>query len=169
MSKIHKSEDLNANPSSLENDEEFLGLRELYNRLKLKYNKDKIFSSLEKEEIFIPTSIFVKQLSSLETISKYLHENKKLSFKKISVLLERSNINIWNSYERSRKKYSAKLKVKDSYLIPLSALINEGFTLLENIVLYLKNNLELSYHEIALVLYRDDRTIWTVYQRAKKK
>ena len=53
-------------------DEEFIGLRELYNRLKLKYDKLEILSFLEQEEIFIPSSIFNKKVSSLEVISKYL-------------------------------------------------------------------------------------------------
>ena len=154
--------------SNLTDDEEFIGLKELYNRLKLKYDKLEILSRLEKEE-FIPLSIFNKKLSSLEVISKYLFENKNLSLKKISELLNRSNRNIWNSYNKSKKKFSKKLFVKESILLPISILRNLDFTLLENIVSYLKENLELSYHEIAVLLHRDDRTIWTVYNRVKKK
>ena len=164
--KRHINVDL---PSSrLINDEEFIGLRELYSRLKLKYDKLEILSSLD-EEIFIPCSIFNKKLSSLEAISKYLFENKNLSLKKISKLLNRSNRNIWNAYNKSKKKFSKKLVVKESILLPISILRNLDFTLLENIVCYLKENLELSYHQIAVLLQRDDRTIWTVYQRARKK
>ena len=96
--------------SELLKNEEFLGLRELYNRLKLKYDKLEILSALE-EEIFIPSSIFNKKLSSLEAISKYLYENKNLSLKKISELLNRSNRYIWNAYNKSKKKFSKKLIV----------------------------------------------------------
>jgi hypothetical protein len=42
-------------------------------------------------------------------------------------------------------------------------------SIFESLVGYMKDSLELSYHKIALLLNRDDRTIWTVYQRAKKK
>ena len=40
---------------------------------------------------------------------------------------------------------------------------------LEAIVEYLKDEKKLTYHEIAVMLNRDDRTIWTCYKRAKKK
>jgi hypothetical protein len=33
----------------------------------------------------------------------------------------------------------------------------------------LKEEKEMTYHKIAEALNRDDRTIWTVYNRAKKK
>ena len=155
--------------SSLIRDEEFIGLRELYNRLKLKYDKLEILSVLDSEEIFIPSSIFNKKLSSLEVISKYLFENKNLSLKNISKLLNRSNRNIWNAYNRSKKKYSKKLVVKESILIPISILRNLDFTLLENIISYLKGKFGFSYHKIAILLQRDDRTIWTVYNRIKKR
>ena len=155
--------------SNLIKDKEFMRLKEPYNRLKLRYGKLEILSALEREEIFIPLSIFNKKLSSLEVISKYLFENRHLSLKKISELLNRSNRNIWNSYNRSKKKFSEELAVKESILIPISILRNLDFTLLEIIVSYLKENLELSYHKIAVLLQRDDRTIWTVYNRVKKK
>jgi len=35
--------------------------------------------------------------------------------------------------------------------------------------MYLKDEKEMSYHEIAEVLNRDDRTVWTCYNRGKKK
>jgi hypothetical protein len=40
---------------------------------------------------------------------------------------------------------------------------------MESVVYYMKDTLDLTYHEIALQLNRDDRTIWTVYNRAIKK
>ena len=40
---------------------------------------------------------------------------------------------------------------------------------LESISEYLKEVQGLSFHEIAFRLGRDDRTIWTCYDRAKKK
>ena len=155
--------------SILLNDIEFLALKESYTKLKLKYSNINILSSLEKEEIFIPLSIFNNKLSSLEVISKYLFENQNLSLIEISKLLNRSNRNIWNSHNRSKKKFPEKLVVKESILMPISILRNLKFMLLENIVLFLKDNLRHSYHEIAVLLKRDDRTIWTVYQRARKK
>ncbi len=40
---------------------------------------------------------------------------------------------------------------------------------MESVVFYMKDSLNMTYHEIALSLNRDDRTIWTVYNRASKK
>ena len=44
-----------------------------------------------------------------------------------------------------------------------------NLSILESIVRYLKETGSLSYHNIAILLKRDDRTIWTVYKRALKK
>ena len=40
---------------------------------------------------------------------------------------------------------------------------------MEAAVSYMKDSLDMTYHEIAVSLNRDDRTIWTVYNRAIKK
>lgn len=40
---------------------------------------------------------------------------------------------------------------------------------LEAVVEYLIDIKKLSFHEVAILLDRDDRTIWTVYRRAKLK
>ena len=53
--------------------------------------------------------------------------------------------------------------------VPVSVLSDRSVSILESLVEYLKNSLGLSYHEIALMLNRDDRTIWTCYNRASKK
>ncbi|MFH1409546.1 MAG: sigma factor-like helix-turn-helix DNA-binding protein [Nanoarchaeota archaeon] len=53
--------------------------------------------------------------------------------------------------------------------IPLAILRDRTVKVLESIVEYLKDVQGLTYHEIAELLNRDDRTIWTVYRRAKQK
>ncbi|MEK6887206.1 MAG: hypothetical protein AABW88_05230 [Nanoarchaeota archaeon] len=53
--------------------------------------------------------------------------------------------------------------------IPISVLSNRSLATLESVVVYLKENLNLTYHQIAELLNRDDRTIWTCYNRASKK
>ncbi|RJQ17200.1 hypothetical protein C4573_04065 [Candidatus Woesearchaeota archaeon] len=61
------------------------------------------------------------------------------------------------------------LDIKKSLDIPSSIFQDRALKVLEILVEYLKEERALSYHEIAVLLNRDDRTIWTVYQRAKKK
>jgi hypothetical protein len=55
------------------------------------------------------------------------------------------------------------------YTIPLSIVCDRNVSIFETIVEYLKDHHGLTYHEIAVLLNRDDRTIWTVYNRAAKK
>lgn len=54
-------------------------------------------------------------------------------------------------------------------MIPTFVLKDRSVSVLEAIVEYLKDHKGLSYHEIGLLLNRNERTIWTCYNRAKKK
>ncbi len=54
-------------------------------------------------------------------------------------------------------------------VIPSLVLRNRKLSALEAIIEYLKEIRKLSYHEISLILNRDERNIWTIYNRAKKK
>ena len=53
--------------------------------------------------------------------------------------------------------------------IPVEILSDRSVATLEAVTEYMFDVLHLSYHEIALLLKRDDRTIWTCYHRAKSK
>ena len=133
---------------------------------------NKILKVPAKEEVKVPISVFNNEyLSSLENIVKYLRENLLLSFKQIGELTNRNEIALAVMCRNVRKKMEAKFVVTEisPYSIPVSILKDRNISVLENIVAYLKDNFGLAYHKIAVLLNRDDRTIWTVYQRAKKK
>ncbi len=53
--------------------------------------------------------------------------------------------------------------------IPISIFTDRSLASLEVVVEYLKEVKNLSYHQIAVLLNRNDRTIWTCYNRAKAK
>jgi hypothetical protein len=53
--------------------------------------------------------------------------------------------------------------------VPTSVFKDRSVSVLESMVRFLKEKHNLTYHEIAVLLNRDDRTIWTVYSRVKKK
>jgi hypothetical protein len=53
--------------------------------------------------------------------------------------------------------------------IPLDIFADRRLSSLEVIVEYLKEKRHLTFHKIAVMLNRDDRTIWTTYNRAKNK
>jgi predicted DNA-binding protein (UPF0251 family) len=53
--------------------------------------------------------------------------------------------------------------------IPVDVLQDRDLSALEAIVVYLKDHHKLTYSQIAQLLNRDDRTVWTTYKRASKK
>lgn len=122
------------------------------------------------KEVEIPLEIFNKNLSSLEAISKYLIENLKFGQKAIALLTNRSQKTIWQAYNSQKKKYPRKIIVKNKKpSFPLSILRNRKLSVLESIVLYLRDSLKLTNHQIAHLLKRNYKTVWTVYHRAKIK
>jgi len=130
-------------------------------------NEQEIFS---KKEISIPIGIFSNDaLSSLEAIVKYLKEELKLKFSRITKILNRSSKTIWATYQKTTKKMPDPFgAVSRDVIIPASAISNRSFSTLESVVGYVKD-LDYSNHEVAEILHLDDRTIWTVYDRVKKK
>lgn len=132
------------------------------------YKKSNNFNSSDS----IPISIFQnRKYTILEAIIVYLREVRKLSFRKISALIHRDLRYTYNSYQNAKRKelITQKTIPINSPRIPLSIFSNKKLSALEVVVSYLKNKFPLSYHQIAVLLKRDDRTIWTVYQRARKK
>lgn len=68
--------------------------------------------------------------------------------------------------ENELKKLSE--KKKEEIVLPAS-IFNDKLGMLEAASLYLKDELSLSFNEIAKLLKRDYKTIWTSYSKAKKK
>ena len=126
--------------------------------------------NLDKDDIKLPGYIFIKELGSLESITKYLKEDLKLNYHKIAFILNRNDRTIWTTYKNSLKKYKPRFSYKRTeFTIPISIIKNRDLGVLENIVKYLKEELGFNYHRIAEFLKRDDRTIWTTYHRLKEK
>lgn len=147
---------------------ELIKIIELQQKTKLSSEN---LSKLIKESYFVPIEIFrTRELAPLETLTKYLKENLNLSLKEISKLLNRTHRAIWGAYKPSIKKYKSKFTIKDQkILVSISIFSNRKFSILESLVKFLKEEHNMTYHEIAVLLNRNDRTIWTVYSRVKKK
>lgn len=153
----------------MHSDSDFINLISLYNRLKLRYPDIAILDYLARE-VLIPCSIFSRKISSLETIVKYLVENRGFNLSRIADLLNRSSKTIWQAYNSAAKKHPPKFLVEESmYFFPLGILRARKLSVLESIVVYLRDELGLSNKEIADLLKRSSKTIWTCYSRAKKK
>ncbi len=56
-----------------------------------------------------------------------------------------------------------------NFLIPSFIFHDDRLSVLEAIVAYLKEKENLTYHEIGLIINRDERNVWTEYARSKKK
>ena len=119
----------------------------------------------------LPISIFNNQkLSALETITKYLKENKSMAYSEIAALLNRDQRTIWATYSKAKKKRPAGFAPAPSEIfIPASMFADRTLSVLETLTTYLREELELRLNTIAKLLNRDNRTIWTVYHRSKKK
>ena len=114
---------------------------------------------------FIPISIFSHKLTPLESIVKYLKEEKNLTFHEISKLLKRNEKNLWHTYSTAKNKFPHKFKIFSNDLqIPLDIFSNK-IPPMKTIVKYLREQKSLSYHDIGILLKKNERTIWTSYNR----
>lgn len=120
----------------------------------------------EKE---IPINIFKKEMGALESIVKYMKENLNFTYAEIGRKLNRNQRTIWTAYSKSKEKNSNKIKIQRIELsIPIERLQNKNLTILESIILYLRG-MEMKYSEIGKLLNRDQRNIWTINSRVKRK
>jgi len=119
----------------------------------------------------VPSSVFQsRSFSILETLVVYLKEKNNLKYRQIGILLNRNERTIWTCYHRATKKpFKPQEVFPESLPIPLKIFQNRKWSFSEALIKYLKENLKLSFHQIAILLNRDDRTIWTLYARYLKK
>ena len=100
----------------------------------------------------------------LPSISRYL---KKSSFKVWVPQLpkpEAPNLKLQLPFVLKNGNYN-----NETIIISHSAACPLTLSILENIVLYLKEELSLSFKEISVLIKKDPSTVWTAYQRALKK
>ncbi len=118
----------------------------------------------------IPLSIFNEKLTAFESIVKYLSEEKDLPNSEISVITCRSRQVVWTTLKRAKEKLPEKLELNDcDFTIPYSKFKSENLSISVIIAIYLKEKRDLRLNEIAEIMERDARTIWTLIDRAEKK
>jgi DNA-binding CsgD family transcriptional regulator len=124
-----------------------------------KYTKEKI-----------PVCILSSRLSSFQAVVKYLRENCTLNFREIGELLNRSKFTIASAYRSAKSELPEKFVIRTSeFDIPAKNIADRRLSVLESIVYYLKEKFNLTLKKIAELLNLDQRTIWTVCNRAKTK
>ena len=158
-------------------------LNELKDYLRTKYHlTDKEIKTYVREEAVkempvaeipaheVPINIFTDTISPLEAIVKFLKENKGLKLVDIAKLTGRDQRAIGVTYRAAVKKMPEPYMIDDvKYTIPANMLQDKKLSVAEHIVKQLKETYQLNYHEVAMLVKRDDRTVWTLYNRAMKK
>ena len=129
----------------------------------------RILQRISREEIRIPlTLISQQQLRSLEAICQYLRDTRALTYAQIATLLNRDPSTIWTSCSVADKS-GIKLSIPaDDFSIPLKILADRKLSVLESVVVYLREHGYKPF-QIADLLKRDQRVIATVWQRAQRK
>lgn len=161
----------------LASDKSFQILKLALDEIKEKHNlsSNEILSLAEEKpvakEILVPVSVFsTEELSALGSLCKYLKEELEFSYSKIALLLNRNHRTIWTTYNNAIEKLKERLIVKESrYFVPASVFADRKLSVLEAIVSYLRERYKLRYSEIAVLLNRDERNVWGVYQRKLRK
>lgn len=107
-------------------------------------------------------------LSSLEAIVKYLRENENKRYKEISRLTSRNETSLPNTYKSARTKKSERLQITNPEKTIPFYIFSKKLSILEAICNHLYST-GLKYSEIGKLIGKDQRTIWTVCNRARKK
>ena len=121
---------------------------------------------------FVPLGIFATALSPSESLCKYLRENLEMSYKEIAGILNRDERSIWTSHNRSKEKMPgpfAKEDLDSSTLIPVKIFAERRRSIMENLVIYLKEKTGQTNYKIAKSLNKTPSMIYTVYKRARAK
>ncbi len=118
----------------------------------------------------IPVSIFSTRLSPAEAVVKYLKENHGLAFCEIAKLINRDQRGIWGSYARAMRKHPSAFELSSVvHAIPISCLNDRSRSILEHVVTHLKDDKGLKPAQICSLLNKKPSTIWTAYQRSRRK
>jgi len=104
-------------------------------------------------------------IKALSLIAEEIREKYSLNKKEaIEIIIKE----IQEKYKLTNKQISEVLESEQETEIPVSIFTKE-LGGLEALCKYLKENVSMSYHKIALALSRDDSTVWTAYNKAKEK
>jgi len=114
----------------------------------------------------VPLSAFNPKLSIQETIIKYLREDLRHSYNTIGKTLHRNPGPIGVTYRNAKRKMPGRLDLSSPDLLPLDIFSNK-MTTFESVVFYLKETKGYPFKDIAKLLHRNYRTIWTEWNRAK--
>lgn len=125
----------------------------------------------QKKTPSVPASLFSnRKLGTLEVTVKYLKENLSFNYSQIAKLINRDDRTVWTAYQNAAKKQKEKFLVrKEEYNVPCQAFWEREKGPLESVVIYLKDEMKLSFKDISAMLNRNYRTVWLSYKNGKEK
>jgi hypothetical protein len=138
---------------------------------------DSIINELREKEYLIkktgygsvPITIFSREVGALESVCKYMKENLGMTFHEIAVALNRNDRTVWTAFHKASEKAPKRAYAeKTEIYVPLNVLRDRKHTILEAVIIYLKAK-NMRFSEIAELVDRDQRNVWTIYSRATKK
>lgn len=110
----------------------------------------------------------LRELGYHNTIKQYLPTNSLQE--ETSQIFDDQTIQTLEKITQHIKKIKdTKPKPAEKFTIPINIFSDRKLTVLEHVITYLKEHQSLTYQKIAIMLNRNPRTIWTVYQRVRKK
>jgi len=122
-----------------------------------------------RAEARVPLGIFLPELGAFETIVKFLREGYGLPHAEIARIVGRSHSTVRVAYRRALEKVPRQLGVSDiqdaQESFPAGIIADRSLSVLEHLVTHLLSR-GMRLADIARILHRDQRTIWTVKQRA---
>ncbi len=146
-------------------------LESIFDYLSEKYGIDyevmrSIIDAKSKESSHaIPASVFKDRTESITALAfLYLKHHRQMQPDAISGVLHLKK----HTAKKLAAKAAKKLDVNSSFFIP-AHVFGKELSPFESIVEYLREHKRLKNHEIAKLLQRSDKTIWTAYNRAKNK
>jgi hypothetical protein len=88
----------------------------------------------------------------------------------METILGRDQRVLSTTYRNAKKKNPEQLTITPTkYYLPCHIIANKKLSVLETIASYLKREYKLTNAAIAILLNKDQRTIWTVLNRARSK
>jgi hypothetical protein len=137
------------------------------NRLSTLSKDELVNIVLMQNDMQVPLSVFLNDMAPLEAMTRFLIDAKRWSIKDSAMKLNRNFNTIWTTYNNAKKK---KFDVGISeYSLPLMIFAKEELSILESLVKYLHDHYRLRFSEIAKLIKRDTRTVWTCYHRSSDK
>jgi DNA-directed RNA polymerase specialized sigma24 family protein len=122
----------------------------------------------EEKELEIPVIIFRQKIRPAEALCKYLKENLGLRYSEIAKIINRNDRTVWINYRNAIGKMKEKIRTDRKMSVSINIFSDRRLSILESIVKYLKEKGYRNY-EIAQLLGKDQRNIYTLYSRTKKK